>query len=118
KVVSNGFVPEWSPDSQWIYFNSSRSGSREIWKAPAGGGAPVQVTNRGGFECFASPDGRFLYYSKAQRAGIWRAPVDGGPEIELPELRPIARYRYWAGTAAGIYFYDPGRGAGSGSLNL
>ena len=118
EIISNGILPEWSPDGRWIYFNSSRSGSSEIWKAPSGGGAPVQVTHQGGFECFASPDDRFLYYSKAQRAGIWRAPVDGGPEIEAPELRPIGRYRYWAGASAGIYFYDPGSDAGSGSLNL
>ena len=38
--------------------------------------------------------------------------------MEVPELRPIVRYRHWAGAAAGIYFYDPGSDAGSSSLKL
>ena len=118
QLVSNALVPEWSRDGRWIYFNSGRNGSWEIWKVPSSGGTPVQVTHNGGFECFPSPDGRFLYYSKVGHAGIWRAPVDGGPEMEVPELRPIVRYRHWAGAAAGIYFYDPGSDAGSSSLKL
>lgn len=42
-------------------FFSDRSGRGEIWKIPASGGAAVQVTQHGGFECFPSPDGKFLY---------------------------------------------------------
>lgn len=118
ELISNGIVPAWSSDGRWIYFNSSRSGSWEIWKAPSGGGAPVQVTHDGGFECFPSQDGRFIYYSKARLAGIWRAPVDGGPETEVPELRSVVRYRHWAGTSSGIYFYDPGNAQEPASLKL
>ena len=35
QLVSNALVPEWSRDGRWIYFNSGRSGSWEIWKAPS-----------------------------------------------------------------------------------
>jgi Tol biopolymer transport system component len=113
KLASNAALPEWSPDGRWIYFRfrPDRSGSWQIWKAPSTGGTPVQLTENGGFECFPSPDGRFLYYTKdRERAGIWRMPVDGGQETEVPELRPVLRYRYWSGTSAGIYFLDPGTG--------
>jgi Tol biopolymer transport system component len=121
ELASNAALPEWSPDGRWIYFRfrPNRSESWQIWKTPPSGGAPVQVTQNGGFECFPPPDGRFLYYTKdRERAGIWRMPVDGGQETEIPELRPVLRYRYWSGTSAGIYFFDPGSGARSAALKF
>ncbi len=121
QLVSNAALPECSPDGQWIYFRfrTNRSESWQIWKAPSSGGTPVQVTQNGGFECFPSPDGRFLYYTKdRERAGIWSMPANGGQETEIPELRPVLRYRYWSGTSAGIYFFDPGTGGTSAALKL
>jgi sugar lactone lactonase YvrE len=78
------------------------------------------VTQNGGFECFPSPHGRFLYYTKDRgRAGIWRMPADGGHETEIPELRQVLRYRYWSGTAAGIYSLDdPGTDAAPAALKF
>ncbi|MBV9676886.1 MAG: PD40 domain-containing protein [Acidobacteriaceae bacterium] len=57
------FMPSWSPDGRWLYFKSQRSGSDQIWKIPAAGGAPVQLTRHGGSEAFASPDGKLIYYT-------------------------------------------------------
>jgi len=37
--------PFWSPDGQWIYFHSWRSGHGRLWKMPANGGTPQQVTD-------------------------------------------------------------------------
>ncbi|HEV2846085.1 MAG TPA: S9 family peptidase, partial [Thermoanaerobaculia bacterium] len=37
--------PRWAPDGKSLYFLSSRSGSNQVWRLPAGGGDPVQVTN-------------------------------------------------------------------------
>ena len=36
--------PRFSADGRWIYFLSGRSGSSQVWRAPAGGGAPEAVT--------------------------------------------------------------------------
>jgi len=36
--------PHWSADGKWIYFLSGRSGSSQVWRAPAAGGAPEAVT--------------------------------------------------------------------------
>jgi eukaryotic-like serine/threonine-protein kinase len=36
--------PVWSPDGKSIYFASSRGGTINIWKIPAGGGEPQQIT--------------------------------------------------------------------------
>ena len=69
--------PRWSRDGHWIYFGSNRTGRYEVWKMPAGGGAPVQVTTQGGRGPTESPDGGWLYYAKgtASPFSIWRVPV-------------------------------------------
>jgi acylaminoacyl-peptidase len=37
-------APRWSADGQWLYFLSSRSGSIQVWRTAAQGGASWQVT--------------------------------------------------------------------------
>ena len=40
-----GTSPQWSADGRWLYFLSSRSGSTQVWRAPAGRSEAEQVTN-------------------------------------------------------------------------
>lgn len=57
--------PEWSPDGQWLYFNSTRSGAMQIWRAKADGSDPQQVTTDPNFrDWFAhvSPDGKWIAF--------------------------------------------------------
>ena len=76
---SEDVVPSWSNDGQWIYFASNRTGTLQIWKAPAAGGAAQQVTQQGGFAGRESNDGKYIYYAKGRTvAGLWRVPVGGG----------------------------------------
>jgi Tol biopolymer transport system component len=42
---SSSTDPEWSPSGDAVYFISSRSGSSQVWRQPAAGGEPLQVTN-------------------------------------------------------------------------
>ena len=62
-------IPSWSRDGNWVYFTSLRSGRREVWKAPAGGGEAVQVTKNGGFAAMESADGRSVFYTNSNRSG-------------------------------------------------
>jgi Tol biopolymer transport system component len=109
-------APSWSRDGQWVYFASKRSGSWQIWKVLAEGGAPVQVTKQGGFIAFESSDARFVYYDKGgDVAGVWRVPIDGGEEILiLDQLKP-GMSGNWAVVDDGIYFirfdFDTNEGA-------
>ena len=52
----------------WIYFSGGQAGAFRIWKMPAVGGAPVQVTNNAGSIAIESSDGRALYYVSATTA--------------------------------------------------
>ena len=78
-------TPSWSRNGEWIYFHSSRGGSLQIWKLPAAGGVPVQLTEAGGFYAEESWDGATLCYVKSRSgSGIWQRPVAGtGPERQL-----------------------------------
>jgi len=83
-------VPSFSRDGRFIYFASNRTGAYQVWKAPATGGAAVQITRGGGFHAIESPDGQFLYYAKSPSdPGLWRVPLSGGNEE--PVLETLAR---------------------------
>ncbi|MFN0088548.1 MAG: TolB family protein, partial [Blastocatellia bacterium] len=81
------------------------TGRREIWKVPAAGGDPVQVTREGGAYGIESPDGAWLYFRKGRHSpGIWRIPVRGGSESFFYKL-PSPRYsRAWDVTREGLVY--------------
>jgi Tol biopolymer transport system component len=101
---SNDIVPSWSHDGQWIYFGSNRSGSWQIWKVPSNGGEPQQVTHSGGFIPAESPDGHWLYYTKADLPGLWRVSVSGGAEEKILDSPRLGYWGYWSLTPEGVYY--------------
>lgn len=103
--TTDGIVPNWSRDGEWIYFCSNRTGNQEIWKIPVEGGDAVQVTQGGGFEAQESRDGKWLYYSKLEKPGLWRMPAEGGAETLA--LNKIV-LRFWTLSDPYLYFMDFG----------
>ena len=100
----------WAADGASLYFMSDRSGGFEVWKMPIGGGAPTQVTHRGGFRAQESPDGRFLYYAN-DVPEVWRRPLNASAASE--EL--VTRFptgTHWGGDwfvgARGLYSLSVG----------
>jgi Tol biopolymer transport system component/DNA-binding winged helix-turn-helix (wHTH) protein len=101
--------PSFSRDGKWVYFASRRSGDFQVWRVPAEGGNPVQLTNHGGHAAIASLDGKLIYYAKTQYANpeIWQIPSNGGPEKLLsPLLNPVT-WAAWSVTERGIVFAHP-----------
>jgi len=92
-------VERWRVD----LFGSARSGSWQVWKMPADGGQPVQVTTNGGHEAFESRDGKYVYYSKGEGAGIWRVPAKGGEETQVMDHATMG---HWAVLDRGICFVN------------
>ena len=108
---TNNILPSWSADGRFIYFASNRTGNFQLWKISAdGNGEAIQLTKQGAFESFATPDGKSIYYSKANGvAGLWRVSVEGENESAVAELAEAGSWRYWTLTNNGIYYvaYSP-----------
>jgi hypothetical protein len=86
-----------------------------IWRIPAGGGTPVQLTSDLGFEPRESPDGRSIYFIDRPRFGGLgsvaspkRVPADGGA-VERMDVPVMAGA--WEVIDTGIVFvFVPGLG--------
>jgi Tol biopolymer transport system component len=100
-------VPRWSRDGQWIYFASNRTGAFQVWKVPASGGEPVQVTVRGGFAAAESYDAKTLFYTKSRSdvTELWKWTKEGGEQG--PVLSGVVD-RSFAVAKSGIYFLSSG----------
>jgi len=87
--MTNSGSPAWSPNGQWIVFDSMVGGSKEMYIISAAGGKPRPLTHepkeeeaRGEF----SLDGRHVYFRSNRGGGmreIWRIPFAGGPMTKI-----------------------------------
>jgi TolB protein len=80
---------EYSPDGEYIYFNSDRSGAAEIWRMRPDGSQPEQVTKdgAGSWSPHVSPDGRLLAFLTPQHRGIRIFPgVQRGVTLRVMSL--------------------------------
>lgn len=111
QVLAEGVCASWSRDGKWIYFASGRTGGWQVWKVPATGGVPVQVTRQGGHAAKESLDGKYLYYAKNASAEpeVWRMPLEGGDEEAVPLVRP-GTWASWQPVEGGIVFVGPSLG--------
>jgi len=75
--------PEYTPDGQWIYFNSVRTGQMHIWRMKADGSEQAQVTFDDANDWFPhfSPDGQKMVILTFDRS------VEGHPENKDVALR-------------------------------
>jgi WD40 repeat protein len=71
--------PEWSPDGKHLWFNSTRSGAMQIWRANADGSSPSQMTN--------DPDYRD-WFPHISPDGKWVAFISFGLDIALSDHPP------------------------------
>jgi Tol biopolymer transport system component/DNA-binding winged helix-turn-helix (wHTH) protein len=81
---SNDLAPSFSHDRRHLFFGSDRSGAWQIWKASVeGDSAPECVTRNGGYVSRSSSDGRSLYFTKFDRAGLFRLDLSTGDEVAV-----------------------------------
>ncbi len=108
--------PNLSQDGRWIYFASTKSGKQQVWRMPAAGGRASQVTRDGGFDSAASPDGRFLYFSKdVILPGLWRMELSSGAATLI---EPEVSAGGWALVPGGIYYIRPSTVSRRGSIDF
>jgi serine/threonine protein kinase/Tol biopolymer transport system component len=107
KAGFNDQIPSWSQDGQWIYFGSNRTDRYEIWRAPAAGGEPQQVTTTGGSAPFES-DGQLYFLREVGGVpDVFTRPVAGRPEralgidVSLWNFLPVTGGLYYVRTGQG-----------------
>lgn len=80
--------PIYSPDGNWILFESDAAGNRDIWRLPVGGGTPEQLTTDPAFDTspFWSPDGGSIVFEsdRGGRKSIWTL------DLAAPGAVPVA----------------------------
>lgn len=85
------FSPRVAPDGCCVYFASNRSGTNQVWRMNIDGGSQKQLTKKeGGYPCFVSPDGRWIYYESGLHQTLWKIAADGGEEIQVAERKVYA----------------------------
>jgi Tol biopolymer transport system component/DNA-binding winged helix-turn-helix (wHTH) protein len=101
---ANDGNPSWSRDGRWIYFDSHRTGEQQVWKMPTDGGEAIQLTWDGGWGPLESPDGKFIYYTKALGGtSVWRLAVEGGGQ-PTKLIENLSDLRNLVIVSRGIYF--------------
>ena len=101
--------PRWSPDGKAILFESTRSGTSQLWTVPADGGEPKQLTDisTGAANGIWSPDGKHVAFSSAVYPEFSEKPFAASDKLnkekdEEIEKSPVKAkvftrlfYRHW-----------------------
>jgi len=99
-----------SDDGTSVLYDSNLSGNTDIYRIPAGGGTPVQLTNHPAddFAAVLSPDGReFAYHSwRTGSRDIFVQPVQGGTPQQLTSSPSQESYPRWAPDGRRVSFFD------------
>lgn len=101
--------PQYSPDGKRIVFQSTRSGSFEIWRADTDGSNLVQLTSFGGPLTGTprwSPDGRQISFDSrpAAHSNIFIISADGGPVRRFTDETSDDGVASWSHDGRWIYF--------------
>ncbi len=79
----------WSPDGNWVVTGGIDAKGPGVFKVPVGGGDPVRLVARAGFDPVWSPDGSLIVYTGdvvAASAPLLAVRPDGAP-VELPAIQ-------------------------------
>ncbi|MCG6926366.1 MAG: protein kinase [Acidobacteria bacterium] len=98
----NGALPDWSPDGEWLYFQSDRQGERQLWRVPSQGGKPALVTRQGGTGPTVSESGAVFFW---REGGIWSVPPNGGETTLVLDMR--GEYFAWDVWGHSLVFFEP-----------
>ena len=110
------FNPQFSPDGTRITFESTRSGTMEIWVANVDGTNPKQLTFFGGPLTGAarwSPDGQQIVFNSrlGGQADLYVISVDGGQPRRLTDEPSNEDLPSWSRDGRWVYFHSDRNGS-------
>jgi Tol biopolymer transport system component len=102
-------TPRWSPDGEWIAFESNQTGQTEIYVVRSAGGPIRRLTDNPATDAIPgwSRDGHALYFcsDRTGRFEIWKMPASGGQPTQVTYSggfaaveSPDGRYLYYSQT--------------------
>jgi Tol biopolymer transport system component/DNA-binding winged helix-turn-helix (wHTH) protein len=108
KALGNGssdeVAPSFSADGRFLYLATLVDGTWQVRSRSLETGIDRTITRDGGYAALESTDARWLYFSRVDRAGLWRQPGGGGTAEEVTaELRP-EHWACWGVSDAGVYW--------------
>jgi len=105
---TDAVAPSWSRDGRAVYFASRRDGGAwRVWRLQLEGRRISPMTPAGGYAAQESPDGKWMFFTRADAAGIWRRPASGGPDTAVERVTERLAPEDWACWTAGddgLYF--------------
>ncbi len=97
-------APSFSHDGSHVYVGAPRGGVWQIWRTSLADGAVESVVPDGGYAALESLDGRWLYFTRFGRRGLWRRPVNGGPEESIARDVAPEDSANWGVLDRGVFF--------------
>jgi TolB protein len=117
--------PAWSPDGNWLVFESDAESFRDLYRLDLGATSAMRLTNdvQGNFEPAVSPDGQSIAFvsSRDGNAELYSMTADGGAPQRLTDSRGDDSQPMWSPDARSIAFTsgrDPARGHDAFVLEL
>jgi Tol biopolymer transport system component len=99
---------QFSPDGNWIAYQSNESGRHEVYIQPLKGGRErLRISANGGVQARWRADGRELFYltSEGQLAGVPIDPIDGGRSLRPGAAVPLFQTRLGAIHGIALHSY-------------
>ena len=89
-----------SPDGKWLAYDANRRGNADIFRVPAAGGDPVQLTSDAGddFQAAWSPDGKHLafYSTRFGSRDVFTMTANGDSVERVTSLPGQERFPSWS----------------------
>jgi Tol biopolymer transport system component len=102
-----------SADSQWVVFNTNRTGTLTLWKVGINGGPPVQLSDMFAAYPAVSPDGKWIVCFQPQEHSALQLlifPFEGGPPVKtinLPRTAgPFNGRPFWSADGGSVTFVN------------